>query len=489
MKRALVACVLAVALVASGCGAGAQTGSGDAAKLAPAGTLAYASFELAPQGPEKQGFDAAFGKLLGPDPETAIAKALVDAVKEQGSKLDYQQDVKPWLGDTASVAVTGVGADHARPDFALLLASTNDDKARAAIDTDLAGKNAESRNYRGVDYRVMSDGTANGVVSGFLVAGTEPAFKAVVDTSKDGNSLADSQAWHDSVGSRGDGKIGLAYVDLKAVIQSVLARVGGAERVLAPLALGLVQLHPFVATLSAGADSFVLDVSSPGTPADKRGPGAASSPLIETLPGDSWFALALPKVGPLLEKLVGALKLNPLIAAQYTRLNGQLRQHSGLDLERDLLAGISDVGAFARGTSLRSLDAGVVVVARDRAALRRTVAGAQRLVRGGHLANQIHVQAGGPGAVAVYGSTRSALAPATRLGSSGLYRRAASELGARPTLFVSIAPLLQLAGTSPKHRHALTPEDRARLGHLDYLAVGAVRDGGLDVVRAVLGIH
>ena len=81
-------------------------------------------------------------------------------------------------------------------------------------------------------------------------------------------------------------------------------------------------------------------------------------------------------MGPLLEKLVGALKLNPLIAAQYTRLNGQLRQHSGLDLERDVLAGISDVGAFARGTSLRSLDAGVVVVARDRAALRRTVAGA-----------------------------------------------------------------------------------------------------------------
>jgi hypothetical protein len=74
------------------------------------------------------------------------------------------------------VVVTRVGLHNA--DYALLAASTNDPKASAAIDKDLAGSNAEKREYRDVSYELMKDGTANGVVSHFLVAGTEPAFQS-----------------------------------------------------------------------------------------------------------------------------------------------------------------------------------------------------------------------------------------------------------------------------------------------------------------------
>src|SRR5436305_4357281 len=235
MKRALVACAAVIALLAAGCGAGSSGSAGDPAKLAPAGTIAYASLELAPQGPEKQGFDAAFGKLLGPDPESKLAQALTDALKEQGSKLDYATDVKPWLGDTAAAVLTGVLQNHA--DYAVLLASTDDDKARAAIDKDLAGTGARSESYRGDDYKLMSDGTANGVVDHYLVAGTEAAFKAIVDADKDGKSLADSQAWHDSVGDRASGNVGLGFVDLKALIAGALSSAPGAARLLAPLGL------------------------------------------------------------------------------------------------------------------------------------------------------------------------------------------------------------------------------------------------------------
>jgi Protein of unknown function (DUF3352) len=502
VKRALVACALAVALVASGCGS--QTGSGatDPAKLAPAGTLAYASLELAPRGSEKRDFDTALAKLLGRDPETALARGLIDAIKEKVSPLDYAQDVKPWLGDTAAVALTSV-AGH-RPDFVLLLASTDDDKARAAIEKDLSGRGAQPRSYRGNDYRLLDDGTANGVVDHFLVAGTERAFKAVVDTGKDGKSLADSQAWRDSVGDPAQGKVGLGFLDLKAFIQDALAHVGGAQRLLAPLALGFVQLHPFVATLTAQPDAFVLDVSSPGTPADKRGPLAASSPLIETLPGDSWLALALPRVGAVLEKVVAALKLSPLIGAQYARIARELRRSSGLDIERDILAGISDVGVFARGSSMHDLNAGLVVAAGNRAALRRTIARLPRLLarqrglsvrsrRGGFnvadrsMSRPIQVRSTAPGAVAVYGSPRAAIAPATRLGRSADFGKAAATLGARPTLFVAFPPLFDFV--RHEDHHALTPEESARLSHLDYAGAGVRRDGGLDVIRVVLGLH
>ncbi|MFL5896119.1 MAG: DUF3352 domain-containing protein [Thermoleophilaceae bacterium] len=505
MKRLLAACAATVAVVAAGCGAGSGSGAGDPARLAPAASVAYASFELAPQGPEKDGFDAAFGKLLGPDPETQIAKGFTDAIKEHGSKLDYEQDVKPWLGDTAAAVVTGVSRDH--PDYAVLVASTNDDKARAAIDKDLEGSGATSSSYRGVDYRLLSDGTANAVVDHFLVAGSEAGLKAVVDTSKDGKPLSDTQQWHESVGDRADGKIGLAYVDLKALIQTAMSQLPGAQRIIAPLALGLVQLHPFVATLAANADSLVVDASSPGTPADKRGAGAASSALIESLPADSWGAFALPGIGQALTKITAGLKLNPLIGAQYARVKKQVLRQSGLDLERDVLAGIGDVAGFVRGTSPRTVGGGVVVQARNRAALKRTVLTLPALIarshqvkvrrRGSgfdvtaaHMPQPIQVRMGGPGVVGAYGGSamRAALAPSGKLGDAALFRTASAAIGGRPTFFAALGPVLDLVRASG-HTDPSFAKAAPHLAHLQYAAVGARREGGTDVIRAVLGLR
>jgi hypothetical protein len=508
VKRALALCALALALVAAGCGSSSSgSGPGDAAKLAPAGTIAYAGFQIAPTGPEKAGFDAAFGKLLGPDPATQMAKGFADAIKEHGSKLDYEQDVKPWLGDSVAGVVTGVSKESA--DFAVMVASIDDAKAQAAVDKDLQGSGATDRNYRGVDYKVMGDGIANGVIDHFLVAGTEPAFKAVIDAGKDGKSLADTQQWKDSVGDRAAGKIGLGYLDVKGAFQSVVSQLPGAQRVVAPMLLGLVQIHPFVATLDANADSLVVDVSSPGTPADKSGPAAASSPLIETLPADSWLALAVPQVGAALQKLAGALQLNPLIASQYTKGVAAVKQRTGLNVQGDILAGLGDLAGFVRGTSPKTVGGGVVLQARNAAALRRTVSALPRLITGSHgakvrmrangfdvtsahMPQPIQVRSAAPGAVAAYGasSTRAALAPPARLGSTDLFRKAGAAVGSRPTLFLALGPLVDLVKASPHaKKDAGFAKAAPRLAHLEYAAVGARRDGGLDVIRAVLGLR
>jgi hypothetical protein len=112
VKRALSACAAVLALVAAGCGSTTGSGAADPATLVPAATVAYASLELSPQGAEKQGFDAAFGKLLGPDPETRLGEGFTEAVRTS-DKLDYATDVKPWLGDTATAIVTGTTEDGA----------------------------------------------------------------------------------------------------------------------------------------------------------------------------------------------------------------------------------------------------------------------------------------------------------------------------------------------------------------------------------------
>ncbi|MEA2273010.1 MAG: hypothetical protein QOI98_1718, partial [Solirubrobacteraceae bacterium] len=127
VKRAVSACAAVLACAGGGCGSTTGSGAADPATIVPAATVAYASLELSPQGAEKQGFEAAFGKLLGPDPRTRLGEAFTQAVRTS-DKLDYATDVKPWLGDTATAIVTGV-AEHGA-DYAVLVASTDDDKAR-----------------------------------------------------------------------------------------------------------------------------------------------------------------------------------------------------------------------------------------------------------------------------------------------------------------------------------------------------------------------
>jgi hypothetical protein len=493
VKRAFAACAVALLVAVAGCGSsGPGAGATDPATLAPPGALAYASFAIAAHGSENGDSDAAFTKLLGSNPEAKLGAAFTEATQTSG-KLDYETDVKPWLGDTVSAVVTRVGLRSA--DFALLAASTDDDKANAAIDKDLAGRHPQTRTYRDVSYKLLDDGTANGVVSHFLVAGTEPAFKAVVDAAKDGTSLADSEQWKTTVGNRGEGKVGLAYVDAKGLLQSLASNLPGAQRLAAPFLVGLLDLHPFVATLDAQPDSLVVDVSSPGTKPDPRGPGARSSALIESLPANSWLAAAVPQVGQALGKVTRALKANPLIAAQYAQVAGQFRARTGLDLDKDVLAALGDVGVFVRGTTPRTVRGGLVVQSPKPARLARTLRRAPALIesstrgrvtitprRGG-----FDVQ--GPRVARPF-QVRRTPPRGPKLGDSALFKEAASLIGQRPTFFVSVGPALELALASP-HRQSDRHFQQAlpRLRKIEFVAAGARRDAGLAVVRGVIGLR
>ncbi|HEX6715403.1 MAG TPA: DUF3352 domain-containing protein [Thermoleophilaceae bacterium] len=462
MKRVLAACAAATLIALAGCGSGSgAAGNVDPATIAPPGALAFASFDMAPQGPERADFDAAFEKLLGAAPEATLGAAFTKATQTSG-KLDYLADVRPWLGGSVSLVVTRVASHDC--DFALLAASTDDEKAQAAIDKDLAGVHTETRSYRDVPYKVQDDGTANGIVEHFLVAGTERAFRSVVDAAKDGKSLADSEQWKATVGDRGDGKVGLAYVDLKGLLQSFAANLPGAQRVAVPLLLGLADLHPFVATLDAQPDRLVVDVSSPGTEPDARGPGAASSPLIESLPADAWLALAVPDVGQTLGTVVGALKSSPLIAAQYGRVADAIRARTGLDLSKDILT-LGDVGFYARGKTA------TLVAEAQQGTLERL---------------RTFVQTRANHRLTVTAPVRAD----ETLGDTPLFRKAAVAIGQRPTLFVDFGPALEVAAASPHHRDdAHFARALPRLRHIEYIAAGARRDGGLDVARGVIGLR
>jgi hypothetical protein len=488
MQKGLVGFVLALLIALAGCGSGSGAGHIDPATLAPPGALAYATLNIAPQGGEKTDFDAAFGKLLGGAPELRLGEAFTRFAQTSG-KLDYLNDVKPWLGDSLTLVVTHVERENSQ--FALLAASTDDDKAQAAIDKDLAGRGAQARNYRDVDYKLLSDGTANGVVGHFLVAGTEATFKQVVDTLKDGKSLAETDAWKQTVGDRGAGKSGLAYLDAKGLLQSAASGLPGAQRVAVPLLLGMLQLNPFVATLDATPDSLVIDTASPGTKVDTRGPSAASSPLIESLPASSWLALAVPDVGPALGQLVGALQPNPLIAGAVESVRVAVKAKTGLDLQRDVIDSVGDVAAFALGTTKRTAGAGVLVQTKRPAVLAAALGRLQALMPAKrHAALRVTTSsnrvAAGHGAAAL----AAALDPAAKLGATPLFKKAAVAVGRRPTLFVDFGKAMTLAANAPHHKNdAHFKRALPRLRHVEYVAAGARRDAGLDVIRTVIGVR
>jgi hypothetical protein len=468
VKRALAACLLALLIAVAGCGsATSQSGATDPASVAPANTLAYASFDMSPAGTAKSGFDAAFGKLLGPDPETQIGDAFTKAVETSG-KLDWQTDVKPWLAGRVAVAVTSVG-DHSC-NFALLMPSSDDGQAQAAIDKDLAGVHTRDAEYRDVHYKLQGDGTANGIVDHAVVAGTETAFKDVVDGVKDGKTLAASDQFKTTVGDRGDGKAGLAYVDAKALLQSLASNLPGMQRVAAPILLGMADIHPFVATLDAQPDALIVDAASPGTKPDPRGPAAASSPLIESMPARAWFAAAVPDVGAALGKVVTALEANPLIGGQVARVSASVRAQTGIDLQKDVIDGLGDVGMFARGKK-------AVVVAQPNkpGALDNLMARLPTLV---------------PDKARKHVRFRTGVNARSKLGDTVFFKKATALVGNRPSMFVNVAPALALAAQAPHHRRdAHFKRALPHLRHVDFVAAGARRDGDLDVLRGVVGIH
>jgi hypothetical protein len=85
---------------------------------------------------------------------------------------------------------------------------------------------------------------------------------------------------------------------------------------------------------------------------------------------------------------------------------------------------------------------------------------------------------------------RRAINPSAKLGDTVLFKKAASMIGQRPTLLVDVAPALALAAASPHHksdRHF--QEALPRLRHIEFVAAGARRDNGIDVLRAVVGLR
>src|SRR4051812_9875820 len=305
---ALAALSLLAALVAA-CGGGAASGAADPASAVPADAMFYSELVIQPSGDVRDGALDALGKILATDDPSGKVQALVDrALAKDAGHLDFDKDVKPWLGDRAGAWFSSRLDSQGDPSGSAIIATTDPDAALDAFHKSSTPAKLTKRSYAGTDYEVDKDGVATGIVEDFLVTGPEPDFKRTVDAAK-GASLADADRYRKSVAKLDDGRLAHFYLDLKRVFQLPMrsqpreaAQLGQLQ---ARVPFG--KAPPLVGSFTADSDRLALDISLEGfnsTALGGLGGLGGTTPLIKELPGDSWAAFGAPKYGRQLKAML-----------------------------------------------------------------------------------------------------------------------------------------------------------------------------------------
>jgi hypothetical protein len=489
------------ALVAVGCGKEGQAASG-ASELVPAGSVIYGEATLKPEGDQKEAIDAILAKFPGGGQAGDKLKDLIEkGLRESDASVSFKEDIEPWLGDEAAFFVANLSPNGDAQSTAGLIATDDEDKARAVLEKSAEGK-VTKKNYKDVEYLTDESKEAGAVFDGFLVLGTEDGVKAAIDTSKGGKKLSEDESYESALDEAPDDRLGFFYMNSPELLRSL--REAGT-----PLPDSFRKLfeEPLVATLDADRDG----VSFEGTVPEEIGRASLfgqASELVEELPGDSWLGMAQTDFGKLIDFYVDAFAG---VAGGRDAIEQQLKSATGLDLQRDVIDWMGDFGVFVRGTSVAELDGALIVETKDEAASGRFISALERLAKSqGQGAVQIgplDAPGGGKGFTAqvsdipkpihafqkdgkvvfAYGDAAAsdAVNPANKLGDSADYTAARDSLGDYDiSFFLLTKPILDLVESTEAATDADWQKAKPYLEPLNALVAGTSGDG--DSLRSAV---
>ena len=506
MPRALltVTALLTAIVVAAGCGNDSSSSSA-AAGLAPAGSLMYGEATLKPDGDQKAAVDSLVAKFPGEGGAGDRIRTLMEKVfAESDSGLSYKKDVEPWLGDEAAFFLSRVSADGNDGEGALLLATEDEDKARATIEK--AIDDGKAATYKDTDYIVEGAGAA-GVVDGWVVIGSEDGFKAAVDVADDGRSMEDDEAYQDTLDDAPDERLGFIYFNSPAFMKELAKMPAGAQ-------LGQLSSffkEPLLATGNADESGIRFEAIVPKSLAAGLPVVAEGSDLAADLPGDSWLAMAQPELGKTLNQyieLVGGTIGGSDVLEQ------QFKATTGLDLQEDVVSWMGDWGVFVRGESVAELSGALIVETSDEQASGRVIDTIARFARqsaeAGDRVRPYELAGGGEGVtlstpdvpqpihlfqldgkvVLAYGddAARDALSPGQKLGDTAEFAQAEDALGGdySVSFYLAVAPILALADSAGAASDAKWAEVKPYLEPLGALVGGAREEG--DKLHSAFGV-
>jgi hypothetical protein len=363
-----------MALVAAGCGSEDEAASG-ASELVPAGALMYAEATLDPEGDQKEAIDSILAKFPGGGQAGEKLKELLEKnLRESDAKISFKDDIEPWLGDEAAFFASTIGPNNEPSAAVGLIATDDEDQALEALEKSATGE-ITRKNYKDVEYLIDKSGDgaeAGAVFDGFVVLGTEPGVKAVIDTSKGGKKLSDDDDYKNALEGVSEDRLGLFYLNSPQFLKSM------PQGAALPQSFEKYFKEPFVATVDADKDGVLFEGKVPEETAQTFGFVGQGSDLLTDMPADSWVAMAQTDFGKLLNFYVDAFAG---VAGGRDAIEQQFKAATGLDLQRDVIDWMGDFGIFVRGTSVSELDGALVIETTDEQASARALAAVARLAR------------------------------------------------------------------------------------------------------------
>jgi hypothetical protein len=482
-----------IALPVAGCGSEDEAASG-ATELVPAGALVYAEATLDPDGDQKEAIDTILSKFPGGGETGEKLKDLIEkGLRESDAPISFKKDIEPWLGDEAAFFATSVGRGEPLQAAAGVIATDDEDAARAALEKSAEGKTSE-KTYRDVDYLTDESGEAGAVFDGFLVLGSETGVKASIDASKGDSKLSDDEGYRKAIEGAADDRLGLFYVNMPELVKTAQETTGAAG---IPDSFKKFFKEPLVATVDADKDGVAVEAHVSEELANTFGVlGAHGSDLLNELPADSWVALAQPDLGHLIDFYVDAFA--GAVGGRDT-IEQQFKAATGLDLQRDLIAWMGDFGIFARGTSVENLDGALVIETSDEAASGRFIAALERLaksqgggeiqiaprdggftVTGAGIPKPVHLFQQSGRVVLSYGdaAAKDAIDPGTKLGDDPDFTATRDSLGDYDVSFyVLLQPIFDLVDSTETANDADWQKAKPYLEPLSALVAGTSGEG------------
>lgn len=505
---------LAVAIVVAGCGGGGSSGK-DPAEAAPPDASVFIDATLRPDDEVASNVNALAKEIAGiDDVGEFIVEELEGSAVGGGDKLDFENEVDPWLGDEAGLFLREYdGNDFHAAGAALQI--EDEGEAEEFVEKHVAEGEAEKLeegSFEGVDFKVEEEGGTFGFTEGLLLFGEDEAnFKEAVE-ALDGENLASTDAFSEASDEVPDGAVGDVFVDIGKLIEEA----GQGIDAEAQLGFEVLGIDPEDATalisLVPGSDHLEMDVSSNAISGTTVG-GDASA-LLETLPAGSVGAFASAEYGKTLQEMIDRIDANGIPGEIPAHQLKRALQQSGLDID-SLLGSIGNVAGFAEGNSESNLGGAVEIETKDPAEAENTIKNLSLLLRAAGVRGVTALRGGGlegfsirsdeigpkPLVVAVakgkivisYGpkaATAALSEAAGTLGEDPTFEEAKAALGATPiNVFVDGPSALTLydALASPLEEAEIDAL-RPYLDKIGYLAAGGSSDGEKATATVIAGL-
>lgn len=163
---------------------------------------------------------------------------------QQGTGLDWNTDVKPWLGRVVAVAAFpgaasggGGSVGFGQYNAAVLIQSSDDGKAQAALaklvqHEQQQGRQATTSSYNGFTvYEAQNASGAFTAGKGWVaVSSNRAGLQAVIDRlNGNGDRLSDSSAFHTATQNMPSDRFGTFYVNIQQIASAVTSSSGGTD--------------------------------------------------------------------------------------------------------------------------------------------------------------------------------------------------------------------------------------------------------------------